>query len=78
MDTKILRKREQAGSRGECLKKGGGGWNPLTNYGWFNIVNPFYFNLSEVVFHLEKEGKLNAINCVVVLSKMFISSVNSE
>ena len=56
----------------------GGGGNPLTNYGWFNIVNPFYFNLSEVVFHLEQEGKLNAINSVVVLSKMFISSVNSE
>ena len=58
--------------------RGGGGGNPLTNYGWFNIVNPFYFNLSEVVFHLEQEGKLNAINSVVVLSKMFISSVNSE
>ena len=29
-ETKIL-KREQAGSRDECLKKGGG-WNPLTNY----------------------------------------------
>ena len=31
-ETKIL-KRGQAGSRGGCLKKkGGGGWNPLTNY----------------------------------------------
>ena len=32
MDTKILRKEEQAGSRGECLKKvegGGGGETPL-------------------------------------------------
>ena len=27
----------QAGSRGGYLKKGGGGWNHLTNYGRFGI-----------------------------------------
>ena len=32
-ETKILKRRGQAGSRGGCLKKEGreGGWNPLTN-----------------------------------------------
>ena len=30
-ETNIL-KRGEAGSRGECLKKGGD-WNPLTNWG---------------------------------------------
>ena len=31
--TKILKKGGgQAGSRGGCLRKGGGLWNPLTNY----------------------------------------------
>ena len=32
---------------------------------WFNIVNSFYFNLSEVAFHLNQERKLHAINCIV-------------
>ena len=31
-ETKVL-KRGQAGSKGWCLKKGGGGWNPLAKYG---------------------------------------------
>ena len=45
---------------------------------WFNIANPFYFNLSEVVFNLDQERKLHAINCVVFFAKAFISSLNSE
>ena len=44
----------------------------------FNIINPFYFNLSEVVFDLDQERKLHAINCVVFFTKVFISSLNSE
>ena len=38
----------------------------------------WYFNLSEVVFHLDQERKLHAINCVVFFAKAFISSLNSE
>ena len=45
---------------------------------WFNIVNPFYFNLSEVFFNLDQERKLHAINCVLFFAKAFISSLNSE
>ena len=45
---------------------------------WFNIVNPFYCNLSEVVFHLVQEKKLYAINCVVFFAEAFISSLNTE
>ena len=37
-----------------------------------------YFNLSEVVFLLDQERKLHAINCVVFFGKVFISSLNSE
>ena len=29
---------------------------------WFNIANPFYFNLSKVFFNLDQERKLHAIN----------------
>ena len=39
---------------------------------WFNISNPFYFNLSEVGFHLDQERKLYAINCVVSLLRPFL------
>ena len=36
--TKTLNKKGgKAGSKGGCLKKGGGGWNPLTNYDTFPI-----------------------------------------
>ena len=45
---------------------------------WFNIVNPFYFNLSEVFFNLDQERKLHAINCVLFFGAAFISSLNSE
>ena len=45
---------------------------------WFNIANPFYFNLSEVFFNLDQERKLHAINCVLFFAKVFISSLNSE
>ena len=45
---------------------------------WFNITNPFYFNLSEVFFNLDQERKLHAINCVLFFAKAFISSLNSE
>ena len=31
-ESKDFKKRGQAGSRVGCLKKGEGGWNPLTNY----------------------------------------------
>ena len=41
---------------------------------WFNIANPFYFNLSEVFFNLDQERKLHAINCVLFFAKAFISS----
>ena len=34
---------------------------------WFNISNPFYFNLSEVVLHLDQERNLHAINFFVSL-----------
>ena len=34
---------------------------------WFNISNPFYFNLSEAVFHLGQERKTHAINCAASL-----------
>ena len=42
------------------------------------IASPFYFNLSEVVSHLDQERKLHTINCVVFFAKVFISSLNSE
>ena len=45
---------------------------------WFNIVNPFYFNLREVVFHLNRGKTLHAINCVAFFAKAFISSLNTE
>ena len=45
---------------------------------WFNIANPFYFNLSEVFFNLDQERKLHAINCVLFFAKAFISSLKSE
>ena len=45
---------------------------------WFNIANPFYFNLSEVFFNLDQERKLHAINCVLFFAMVFISSLNSE
>ena len=32
-ETEILKRGEQAGSMGGCLKNGRGRWNPLTNYG---------------------------------------------
>ena len=34
---------------------------------WFNISNLFYFNLSELVFHLNQKRKLHATSCVVSL-----------
>ena len=45
---------------------------------WFIIANPFYFNLSKVVFHLDQERKLHALNCVVFFAKKFICSSNTE
>ena len=45
---------------------------------WFNIANSFYFNLSDVVFHLDQEKKLHAISCVIFFDKAFISSLNSD
>ena len=45
---------------------------------WFNIANPFYFNLSEVFFNLDQERKLHAINCFLFFAKAFISSLISE
>ena len=38
---------------------------------WFNIDKHFYFNLSEVVFHLDQERE-HAINYVVFFVKGFI------
>ena len=34
---------------------------------WFNISNPFYFNLSEAVFYLDQERKTHAMNCAASL-----------
>ena len=47
-ETKIL-KMGEAGSRGGCLKKGGGGWNSLWNYDSFFIAffPPFFFGIPE-------------------------------
>ena len=45
---------------------------------WFNIANPFYFNLTEVAFNLNQERKRYAINCVAFFAKAFISSLNSD
>ena len=42
------------------------------------MANQFYFNLSEVVFHVDQERKLHAINCVVFFVNAFISSLNCE
>ena len=39
---------------------------------------PLYFNLREVVFNLDQERKLHAINCVIFFAKPFISSLNSD
>ena len=61
-DLKILKRDGQAGSRGGCLKKrGGGGWSPLTNYeihkpkNTCDIKSPiskyFYFQLVHVWFY---------------------------
>ena len=44
----------------------------------FDIANPFYFDLSEVVFHLDLERKLPAINWIVFFAKEFLSSLNSS
>ena len=44
----------------------------------FDIANPFYFDLSEVVFHLDQERKLPAINWIVFFAKKFLSSLNSS
>ena len=40
--------------------------------------DPFCFNLSETVFHLDQERKRHAINCAVAFAKMFISSLSSN
>ena len=32
-ETEILKKGDKLGQRRDTLKMGGGGWNPLTNYG---------------------------------------------
>ena len=44
------------------------------------MVNTFYFNLGEIVFHLDQERKLYAINCVVFFARAFIRilSLNTE
>ena len=42
---------------------------------WFNIANPFYFNLSEVFFNLNQKRKLHAINCVLFFAEAFTSSL---
>ena len=44
----------------------------------FDIANPFNFDLSEVVFHLDLERKLPAINWIVFFAKEFLSSLNSS
>ena len=38
----------QAGSRVGCLKKGGGGWNPLTNYAQPNTTTGELANTSNL------------------------------
>ena len=43
-----------------------------------DLILPMLFILSEIVFHLDQERKLHAINCVVVFAKVFISNSNSE
>ena len=52
-DTKIVKKGAKLGKGVGALKKGG--CSLLSNYGWFNIANPFYFNFREVVFHLDQD-----------------------
>ena len=42
-ETKILKRRGQAGSRCGCLKRGGGGWNPLTNNDYTGSGNQSYY-----------------------------------
>ena len=43
---KDFKKGRQVGSWGWCIKKwGGGGWNPLTNYGDMNSEETFYYSL---------------------------------
>ena len=37
----------------------------------------FYFNLSEVVSHLDQKRTLHEINCVVFFAKTFIRSLNT-
>ena len=54
MGNKYFKKEEQAGSRNEFIKRGGGRWRSLTNYVYKNLkvydfVNWLYKNLNQCI-----------------------------